>query len=111
MDAITTLHDTVYNVIKYGILVGAALGFTLLIITSILVHDTSYITKNPKFFASETIVMGLLSSLPIVYISWLRGGSKVQTIEEFGLVFAKIALLHITFQLSGVYSIIFPKSA
>jgi len=114
MDAgplITTVSDSVYKLIKYGILAAAALGFTILFITSVLVHDTHYIKTHPKFFLSETIIMGLLSSLPIIYISWLRGGSKVETLQEFTLIFVKIALLHIGFQLSGVYAILFPKTA
>jgi len=114
MDAgpvITTLHDSVYGVIKYSIIFGAAIGFSLLFITSVLVHDTHYIRKHPKFFLSETLIMGILSSLPIAYISWLRGGSEKEIFQESGLILVKIILLHIGFQLSGVYSILFPDTA
>ena len=110
MDSISTVSDSVYKFIKYSILIAIAFGFTVLFITSILVHDTEYITKHPKFFVSETLVMGVLSSLPILYISYLRGGIKRQSYFEFGLFFMKIALIHIGFQLSGIYSVFFPMS-
>jgi len=104
------ISTAVYKVIKYGILIAIGFGFTILFITSALVHDTAYIEKNPKFFISETLIMGLLSALPIVYISYLRGGHLVSTAQEFTLLFIKIALIHITFQLSGVYTVLFPNS-
>ena len=110
-DTITDISDSVYKVIKYGIIVGIALSFAVLFAGSILVHDTYYITKNPKFFIAESLVMGILTGLPILLINYLRGGSKSQSIQEFTLFFFKIVLLHIGFQLSGVYSVLFPKSS
>ena len=100
-----------YKIIKYGVILAISIGFTVLIVCSALVHDTKYITENPKFFVSETLVMGLLTALPVIYISFLRGGVKVKTIQEFALLFFKIAFIHIGFQLSGVYSVLFPNSA
>jgi len=101
----------VYPLIKYGILTGLAFGFLILIIGSLLVHDTWYIEQNPQFFFSETLVMGLLSSLPILFISYLRQGTLVKTAMEFIIFFLKIVGIHLGFQLCGVYSILFPKSS
>lgn len=101
----------VYKFIKYSILVGIAFGFTTLLIASILVHDTAYIQKHPKFFIGETMVMGVLTTIPVVLICYLRGLDKKGIIIDSGLIFLKMILLHIGFQLSGVYSVIFPKSA
>ena len=101
---------TVYHVIKYGIIIGISLSIVILIGGSILVHDTYYITKNPKFFVSETLLMGLLTALPVIYISYLRGVPIANTTMEFTLFFIKIVFLHVTFQLSGVYSVLFPMS-
>ena len=105
------IHDTVYQVVKYGVIIGLLLSFLVLFIGSVLVHDTHYITKNPKFFVSETLIMGILTGLPIAYITYLRGGTRKESIQDFGLFFFKIVLLHIGFQLSGVYSVIFPMSS
>ena len=110
MDVIEDVSIGVYKFIKYAMLIGIAFGFTTLLIASILVHDTAYIQKNPKFFLGETLFMSVLTTLPVMLICYLRGASKKETINGSGLFFLKIVLLHIGFQLSGVYSVIFPKS-
>jgi uncharacterized membrane protein YozB (DUF420 family) len=107
MDGISEL---VYKIIKYAVIIGISLSFIVLTATSILVRDTGYIIKHPKFFISETLIMGLLTSIPVLYISFLRSGNKKETAQEFGLLFFKIIFLHITFQLSGIYSVLFPES-
>jgi hypothetical protein len=110
MDVIEDVSTGVYKFIKYSMLVGIAFGFTTLFISSILVHDTAYIQKNPKFFLAETLFMGVLTTIPVMLICYLRGVDKKGIIIDSGLIFLKIVLLHIGFQLSGVYSVIFPKS-
>jgi len=111
MDVIEDVSSGVYKFIKYSILVGMAFGFITLLIASILVHDTAYIQKHPKFFMAETLFMGVLTTIPVVLICYLRGLDKKGIIIDSGLIFLKMVLLHIGFQLSGVYSVIFPKSA
>ena len=105
------IATSVYHVIKYGIITGIVISMIILIGGSVLVHDTYYITKNPKFFISETLLMGILTSLPVIYISYLRGGPSAKTAMEFALLFSKIVFIHIGFQLSGVYSVLFPTSS
>ena len=73
-------------------------------------HDTYYIQKNPKFFLSETLLMGFLTGLPIIYICWLRKVPVATSLIDFGLFFLKIVLIHVGFQLSGVYTVLFPMS-
>jgi hypothetical protein len=106
-----SLSESVYLFIKYSMLIGITFGFTVLLVCSILVHDTNYITKNPKFFVSETLLMAILTTIPVAYLSYLRGGNKNEIINGSGLIFLKIILLHIGFQLTGIYSILFPNSA
>jgi len=107
----TNIPDLVYNVIKYGILLALGIGFLVLFVTSAIVRDTYWIEKNPMVFTKEMLLMSFLTALPILYISYQRGGTLKDTAAEFSLLFAKIALIHVTFQLSGVYSVLFPKSA
>ena len=104
------LSQEVYNFIKYSIYLGIAFGFLVLFIGSVIVHDTGYIQHHPRFFLSETLVMGILSSAPILFISYLRQGALVTTVLEFIVFFFKIAMIHVGFQLCGIYSILFPKS-
>ena len=110
MDLIEDVSSSVYKIIKYSMLFGIAFGFIILFISSILVHDTAYIENHPKFFISETLIMGILTTIPVVLICYLRGLDKKGIIIDSGLIFLKMILLHIGFQLSGVYSVIFPNS-
>jgi len=105
------IAHTVYKVVKYGIIVGSVIGFSVLLIGAFLVRDTGYIQKNPKFFISETLVMGILTALPVIFICYLRGVPHVDTLHDFTVIFLKIVLLHLGFQLSGVYSALFPMSS
>jgi len=105
------IAHTVYRVIKYGVIIGSIVGFSILLIGSLLVYDIGYIQKNPKFFVSETLVMGILTALPVIFICYLRGVPHVDTMKDFMIIFLKIVILHVGFQLSGVYSVLFPMSA
>jgi len=104
------LPTIVYTYIKYSIVFGLTYGAILLLVGSVLVNDSGYIIHHPNFFISETLVMGLLSSMPILYISYLRQGLLITTAVEFLVFFFKIAMIHVGLQLSGVYSVLFPKS-
>ena len=101
----------VYGVIKYGIIFGISLSLLILLIGSVLVHDTYYITKNPKFFVTEALMMGILTAIPIAYISYMRGAPISTAVNDFALFFFKIILIHLGFQLCGVYSVLFPKTS
>lgn len=113
MDAgpvITSVSDISYKIVKNFTIVGSVIGFIILLICSFIVRDTTYIKHHPKFFASETFIMAILTTLPIVYLSLLRGANKNETIKGSLLIFLKIVLLHIGFQMAGIYSVLFPKS-
>lgn len=101
----------VYSIIKYGIIFGISLSLFILLVGSLLVHDTFYITKNPKFFITETLMMGIFTSIPIAYMCYMRGAPLSAALTDFGLFFFKIIILHLGFQLCGIYSVLFPKSS
>jgi len=104
-------NKEVYKFLKYATTTGLILSFTSLAVCSFLVFDTHYIKKNPKFFISETLFMGILTAIPIAYLSYIRGSTSYKTIlRDSSLFFIKIVLIHLGFQLSGVYSVIFPES-
>ena len=106
------LTEAVYTFLKYAILAGIVVGFGCLAVCSALVFDTAYIQKNPKTFLSETLIMGVLTAIPIGYLTYVRGTTSVKRIfSDSSLIFLKIVLLHVGFQLSGVYSVLFPASA
>jgi hypothetical protein len=113
MDAgpiITTVSDYSYKIVKNFTIIGIVIGFSILLVFSVLVHDVHYMKNHPRFFISETLIMAILTTLPIVYLSLLRGANKNETIKGSALIFLKIVLLHIGFQMSGIYSVVFPNS-
>ena len=95
-----------YKVIKYGLLAGVAVGFFILAITSLLVRDTAYIQSHPWYFLSELVVVGGLSALPVMYVGYMRRGRNIHDFYGFLALFAKIAAVHLGFELSGVYKIL-----
>lgn len=102
----------VYNVLKYLILIGIVISFGVIGITSVLVRDTYYITKHPKFFTTEMLMFGVLTAIPIAYLSYMRGAtSRRKIFYDSMLFFIKVVILHLGFQLSGIYSVLFPESA
>jgi hypothetical protein len=98
----------VYNLIKYLIIAGLAIGFFVLIGTSMLIMDTKYIELNPTYFLQELLIIGGLTALPVIYLGWMRRGQHINDFYGFLILFVKIALIHLCFQLSGVYTILFP---
>jgi hypothetical protein len=98
----------VYSFLKYSIIVGLILSFAALLVCSALVFDTAYIQKNPKNFLVETFLTGTLTAIPIAYLSYMRGASSYKLIlRDSGVFFLKIVLIHLGFQLSGVYTVLF----
>lgn len=103
-------NTAVYNFIKYATIVGLILAFTSLAVGSVIVFDDAFIVKNPQKFFIETLILGLFTSLPIAYLSYNRGSTKYsQIVRDSSLFFLKIVLLHLGFQLSGIYSVLFPQ--
>ena len=102
-------HDQqVYKVIKYSIIAGLVISFLVLLISSIIVADTKYIENHPFRFFFETFFMGIMTSIPIAYLSYMRGAtSNSKIFRDSCLFFLKIVLIHLGFQLSGVYTAVF----
>jgi len=109
MPASDEVSKTAYQIIKYGTIGAIALGFMVLILFSFLVRDTAFITQYPMRFLSELFVISFLTSLPVLYIGWMRRGRNLNDFYGFLVLFLKIALMHVGFQLSGVYTIILPR--
>jgi hypothetical protein len=99
------------QVIEYGITFGLVTSTIFLIVCSLIVQDTAYIRRDPKFFVAETLTMGVLSSLPIILIAHLRGHDIAESATSAVTLCLHVAFVHVGFQLSGIYSELFPKSA
>jgi hypothetical protein len=79
---------------------------------SAIIKDTEFIMNKPYKFLLETILMGLLPTLALVAIVYLRTDkfNNTNIVESF-VLFAKFAAFHVLLQISGYYRYIFSESA
>ena len=75
---------------------------------SAIIKDTEFIIKEPYKFVLEIILMGLLPTLALVAIVYLRTNKFDNTnIVESFVLFAKFAAFHVLLQISGYYRYVF----
>jgi len=102
--------DTFYDIVKWGLIIGVGAGLAILIIGSIVIRDFDFIKKCPTKFFTETLLFGFFVAIPMIYIGKTRQADTKQTIIEFFTIFLKIVALHVTLQMSGIYSQLYCKS-
>ncbi len=107
----TTVSNAVVQTIKYFTTAGIVMAAIILIVGSVVVHNTAFVQRNPNFFITETLLMSLMTALPILYLGYTRQAGLVKTVLDFVLLVLKVALVHVGLQFSGVYAELFPKSA
>ncbi len=89
-------------------IIGLVISFIVLFVCSLIVADTKYIETHPFRFFFETFFMGVMTAIPIAYVSYMRGATSYSKIfNDSVFFFLKIVLIHLGFQLSGVYTVIF----
>lgn len=108
-EKISEVSRAVYSVLKILILLVLIIGFFLLFVLSIVVHDTKYIQEFPNKFAIELFLISVLAAIPIFYIGYARDVSLKTTTIDFILLVIKFGLLHIGLQLSGFYTNMFEE--
>lgn len=94
-------------IVREGITWGTIIGVILLIIGSLAVRDVEYIKKMPGTFIGEGVMLAFFATIPLLLIGYNRYALSKEKATQFFVVFAAIAAIHIGFQLSGVYSIIY----
>ncbi len=84
------------------------LGIVILIILSIFVRDTEFITKNPLYFTVEMILMALAAFIPFIFLYWSRTGTiPVSGIYATLLLTLKFGGMHLLMSTSGAYTYLF----
>ena len=94
------------------------IGFLIAICIMICAHDwppENYATGNPmKFnFTTELLVMGLSGAIPAILVAWDRDPKAKAIIENVGVNFGIMCVIHTVLQLTGFYRYLFtapPKS-
>ena len=90
--------------VTYGLLAIVGLG---LMVSSILVRNTSIIAGKPSVFITELIAMSVLTALPL-YVFMMTRKISAKTASKFVLFFAiKLAIMHVLLELSGFYEYMF----
>jgi hypothetical protein len=102
--------DIFYDIMKWIFIIGIIGGLFLLIIGSIVIRDIGFVKKAPTKFMFETILFGFFTAIPLIYLGTVRKDYTTKGLEEFFILFAKIVGLHVTLQMSGMYSQIYSKS-
>jgi hypothetical protein len=102
--------DTFYDILKWALIIGVSIAIAILVIGSLVIRDFDFIKKCPTKFFTETLLFGLFIGIPIIFIGKMRQAETKQTVLEFFMVFLKVVALHITLQMSGVYSQLYCKS-
>ena len=106
----TKTSNFMFKLTKFGtpaIVIPILLIFT---ISSIIVRDTAYATKYPWKFTVETLLMAFVATFPFMFIIWSRTGTiGVHNVLEYVLLIIKFAGLHLLFQFSGIYTLLFPQ--
>jgi len=108
-DYVATIFGINNNVLLNSIIIIIIVGSIITLSgMSVVIHDYEYPMKNPLKFFLEILVMGILPTLAILVLYYLRGNkiSKNDMIG-LGLIAVKFMILHLLLQLSGYYRDIF----
>ena len=75
---------------------------------SAIIKDIDFIIKEPYLFTLETLLMGLLPTLALVGVIYLRTNKfSNRNLIETSALFIKFAALHVLLQISGYYRYVF----
>lgn len=108
-EKISEISKAVYSLLKALLIFGIIVGFFLLFIMSIVVHDTKFIEENTNRFMIELVLISVLASIPIFYIGYGRDASLTTSTINFILLVIKFGLFHLGMQLSGFYTNMFEE--
>jgi hypothetical protein len=84
-----------------GIIGSKAIIFLLLIILSFVNAYTKFISEKPRYFLGETVLVGSLAAISILFVSLVRGVPGVQTANLTLIAGMVFMLFHLFMELSG----------
>jgi hypothetical protein len=96
------------SVVLANLVLGSILGAIVLLgYVSSIVQDTTFPTKNPAAFITETVIVGIVPASVIYVITDFRDDGKLDLStlnSDFILLATKFAIFHLLFQFSGLYT-------
>jgi hypothetical protein len=102
-------YQFAYLFLSIAILAVIVIGFILLVPLAIIRHKIDYIKSHPFMFALETLLVGVLPTLPFLFFIYSRGYSFDSISHAMYVLAAKFAALHVLFEISGFYDYCFSK--
>ncbi len=99
------------RLLKLAMLYSLLTALAILAVFAMLVRHTLVIRGNPIRFASETVLVALLGSLPVYYVASNRNTSMKATTLGFAFLAAKFASFFVLMELAGVNTILFPSKS
>ena len=85
-------------------------GIATLAGMSAIIKDIEFIIKEPYLFTLETLLMGLLPTIALVVVIYLRTNKfNNKNVIEASALFIKFAALHVLLQISGYYRYVFSE--
>lgn len=109
----TTSHDILKTIVKHKVddtIIFLKLVFIIiLVIASVVNHDTKFMIKHKTEFLVESIIFIMLGTLSFVIMKLFRNKSFSMITYVYVMIF--YLMLHVLFQTSGMYTGFFSKPA
>lgn len=99
-----------YVFIKDSMLSVLGIAILAMVAWSVIVRDGDYPQRRPLWFTAETLVIGFIGALPMLFLGYTRKATTFETIAEFAILVIKFGLFHVLLQYSGFYTHLFPDS-
>jgi len=91
--------------VLYGFYTFLVVSLIVLIATSIIVHDVSFIKANPRGFFIESFFVTMGMTLALAYgLKFSRGIRIRDNLVMMITIVVKVLIFHVLLELSGVYS-------
>lgn len=96
----------VYYTGTISLVIYLVISLFTLCIASFIVKDIDFPKKYPVKFIIETLLMAFIATFPFAYVYWSRRGI-LMTPLEWSVLILKFTTLHLFFQFSGFYAMLF----
>jgi hypothetical protein len=93
----------------YGSSIILAIWFLFLLVMAFTVRFTEFVANNTGTFIAETLILSLLTALPIFIVIFTRGSSKKKVALDFFLIYLKVMVFWILGEFSGLTDRLFKQ--
>ena len=99
-------HDEVMRTLIFWTVILFLFG---LLIASVYARDYKFIVLHPMYFLIELVLIGVIPALCILFFIKSRNLSVHEAFLWTLVLAIKFSILHVLLQLSGIYSLYFPR--